>query len=108
LANTQSPRKELESAWVVLRLALRNAAKQYAPRLLERASGLGAQPSDPAQVEPIARKLNEMLGEEAGAGQASPTLRLLKNTFRPSDAERERRNLEKAFNAYLELWNKKG
>jgi len=41
---------------------------------------------------------------QAGEGQASPTMRFLKNTFRPNDAEKERRNLEKAFNTYLEAW----
>jgi hypothetical protein len=97
-------RKELQSAWMVLRLAIRNAATQYAPRHVERAGTLGGQPLDPAQVEPLARRLNEELAQQAGEGEASPTVRFFKNTFRPSDAEKERRNLEKAFNAYLDAW----
>lgn len=105
-ASAGSSRKELESAWMVLRLAMRSAAKGYAPRQLERMNAFGAQPVDPASVEPVARKLNEILVGEAGAGEASPTMRFLKNTFRPSEAEKERRNLEKAFNGYLAVWQK--
>lgn len=101
-----SSRKELESAWMVLRLALRSAAKQYAARLQERTNSLGGQPLDPAQVEPLARKLEEILAEESAAGVESPTRRLLNKAFRPNDAEKERRNLQKAFNGYLAAWEK--
>ena len=101
-------RKELQSAWMVLRLAIRNAASQYAPRHVERANALGGQPLDPEQVGPLAHRLNDDLAEQAGEGEASPTMRFLKNKFRPSDAEKERRNLEKAFNAYLDAWRAQG
>lgn len=97
--------KELQSSWMVLRLAIRNAASGYAPRLLEKTNAFGGQPLDPAQVQLVVRKLNEELEHAAAEGEASPALRLVKKIFKPNDAEKERRNLEKAFNTYLQNWN---
>jgi len=99
-----STRKELQSAWVLLRLGMREAAATYRSSMAPRISALPAAPPDPATVEPIARHLVEQLRREAAEGEASPTLRLLKKTFRPNVAEKRRRNLEKTFNAYLKTW----
>jgi len=83
---------------------MREAAATYKSSMATRISALPAAPPDPESVEPIARRLVEELTREAAEGEASPTLRLLKKTFRPNKAEKRRRNLEKTFNAYLKLW----
>ncbi len=97
-------RKELQSAWVLLRLGMREAAAAYRSPVAPRISALPAVPPDPASVEPIARHLIEELAREAGKGEASPIIRLLKRTFRPNEAEKTRRNVEKTFNDYVKLW----
>jgi hypothetical protein len=97
-------RRELQSAWVLLRLGMREAAAAYRSPVAPRISALPAAPPDPAEVEPIARRLMEELAREAGEGEASPTVRLLKKTFRPNEAEKKRRNVEKTFNDYLKVW----
>jgi hypothetical protein len=92
---------------VVLRLGLREAASSYRSPQLPRVNALPAEPPDPETVGPIARRLAEELAHEAAEGEASPTVRLLKKTFRPNEAEKTRRSLEKAFNAYLKVWQEK-
>ena len=98
-------KKELDSAWQVLRLALRTATLEYAERHLPRVSALSGQPVDPEQVAKLASQIESELEKISGQGQASPVLRALQKTFRPNRAEKERRRLEKAFNTYLEAWN---
>ena len=97
-------KKELQAAWVLLRLGMREAASEYRSSAAARVSALPAVPPDPSSVEPLARLLVDQLARESAGGEASPTIRLLKKTFRPNDAERTRRNLEKAFNDYLKAW----
>lgn len=103
MANPTS-RKELQSAWVLLRLGMREAAAAHRSPVAPRISALPAVPPDPASVEPIATRLIEELAREAAEGEASPTMRLLKKTFRPNEAEKTRRNIAKTFNDYLRLW----
>ena len=97
-------KKQLQEAWVLLRLGLREAAAAYNSPFAARISALPAIPPDPKFVEPLARRLVEEMTREAGEGELSPTIRLLKKTFRPNDAEKKRRNIEKTFNSYLSLW----
>jgi hypothetical protein len=101
---TPTTRKELQAAWVLLRLALREAAADHRSSLAPRISALPAVSPDPASVEPIAQTLVGELSREAGEGERSPTVRLLKKTFRPNKAEKRRRHVQKAFNDYLRLW----
>jgi hypothetical protein len=98
-------KKELDSAWKVLRLALRTAAMEYADRHLPRVSALSGQPVDPEQVEQLASQIEGELEKQSGEGQASPTIRVFRRVFRPNRAEKERRRLRKAFNEYLNVWN---
>ena len=98
-------KKELDSAWQVLRFALRTAALEYAERHLPRVSALSGQPVDPEQVSQLATQIEAELEKISREGQASPVLRALQKTFKPNRAEKERRRLEKAFNVYLQAWN---
>jgi hypothetical protein len=97
-------RKELQSAWVLLRLGMREAAAAYGSPMAPRINALPAVPPDPASVEPVASHLIEELALRAAEGETSPTIRLLKKTFRPNEAEKTRRNVEKTFNDYVKLW----
>jgi len=83
---------------------MREAAAAHRSPVAARVSALPAVPPDPSEVEPIARLLVGELARESAEGEASPTLRLLKKTFRPNKAEKTRRNVEKMFNSYLKAW----
>jgi hypothetical protein len=100
----QTPRQELQAAWVVLRLGLREAAALQRSVAAPRIAALPAAPPDPSVVEPLARLLVDQLARESAEGEPSPTLRLVKRAFRPSQADKRRRNIEKAFNDYLKAW----
>lgn len=98
-------KKELDSAWKLLRLALRTAAMEHAERHLPRVSALSGQPVDPQQVAQLATQIEAELEKLSGEGEASPVVRAVRRAFRPNRAERERRRLRKAFNDYLSAWN---
>ncbi|MEO6324407.1 MAG: hypothetical protein ABIT01_16705 [Thermoanaerobaculia bacterium] len=97
-------KKELNSAWQVLRLALRTAALEHSERLLPRVSALSGQPVDPEQVSQLATQMEAELQKLSGEGEASPVVRALRRVFKPNRAEKERRRLQKAFNDYLTAW----
>ena len=98
-------KKALDSAWQVLRLALRTATMEFAERHAPRVSALSGQPVDPEQVAQLASQIEAELERLSGEGQASPVVRFVQKIFRPNRAEKERRRLQKAFNAYLSAWN---
>jgi hypothetical protein len=99
-----SSKKQLQSAWVLLRFEMRDAASASRMPVLPRVNALPAEPPDPVSVEPTARNIIDALAKKAAEGEASPTIRLLKKAFRPNEAEKRRRKIEKLFNAYLKAW----
>ena len=99
-----NPKNELQAAWVLLRLDLREAAAAHRSAAAARIAALPATPPDPAVVEPIARLIVEQLQRETSADEPSPTLRILKKTFRPSPADKRCQRIQKTFNAYLKAW----
>lgn len=96
--------KELDSVWKILRFSLRHAAHEHSERNLTRVNALSGQPVDPEQVSELVRQIDADLEKEAGGDEASPVMRALKSRFRPSSADKERKQLKKAFNDYLKAW----
>jgi hypothetical protein len=96
--------KALDSAWQVFRLTLRYDAGMYAKALLPRIRQLPLEPTDPEQLEPLVRAVLAELDRNSVAEQASPVLRAVQKAFKPSEEERDRRKLKKAFDAYLKAW----
>jgi hypothetical protein len=76
----------------------------YAKAHLPRIRQLPLEPTDPEQLEPIVRAVLAELDRDSVAEQASPVLRAVQKAFKPSDEERDRRKLKKAFDAYLRAW----
>ncbi len=106
-APPSSSSQAIKSAWVILRLGIRDAARTHRSPQMSRADALPVDPPEPEKVEPILRRLVEELSLEAAEGEKSPTMRLLKQTFKPNKAELQRRNLEKAFKDYRKAWDSK-
>ncbi|HEV8269092.1 MAG TPA: hypothetical protein VGR00_12695 [Thermoanaerobaculia bacterium] len=97
-------KKELSSAWSVLRFTLRDAAKQFSSANATRVGALPADPPDPERVELVVKSVLREIESIGEAGEKSPILRVLKRTIAPSDADKAAKKLTKAFNDYLKAW----
>lgn len=98
------PSRSLKDAWVLLRLNLRDIARDYAERHKKSVSALSPDPVDPETIADLVRSLESELDRLAGESEKSPVLRGLKKVFAPNEYEKARRGLVKLFNAYLKAW----
>ncbi|MCL4809541.1 MAG: hypothetical protein KJ062_17390 [Thermoanaerobaculia bacterium] len=96
--------KGLGATWQVFRLTLRGTASEYAKAHVPRVSTLPLEPADPEWLAPMVNAVLAELDRTSVADEASPVLRSLKQAFRPSPEQRERRRLQKAFDAYARAW----
>jgi hypothetical protein len=96
--------KGLGATWQVFRLTLRGTASEYAKGHVPRVSTLPLEPADPEWLAPIVNAVLAELDRSSVADEASPVLRSIKQAFRPSPEQRERRRLKRAFDAYARAW----
>jgi len=71
-------KKELSSAWSVLRFTLRDATKQFSSANATRVGALPADPPDPERVELVVKSVLREIESIGEAGEKSPILRALK------------------------------
>jgi len=96
--------KKLGATWQVFRLTLRDTAGEYARAHLARVSAFPLEPTDPERLAPVVDAILAKLDRSSVAEEASPVLRAIKKTFRPSREEKYRKRLKKAFDAYASAW----
>ncbi len=99
-----STETSLGATWQVFRFTLRDTAAEYARAHVQRISSLPLEPTDPERLIPIVRAVLEELERTSDADEASPVLRAVRKAFRPSNEEKYRRRLKKAFEAYARAW----
>lgn len=97
--------RSLKDAWVLLRLNLRDIARDYMDRHLKTVSALSPDPVEPENIASLVQSFESELNRLAGESEKSPVLRNLKKVFAPNEYERTRRALVKLYNAYLKAWN---
>jgi hypothetical protein len=95
---------ELRKSWQVFRFTLRDTAGEYAKAHLARIASLPLEPTDPERLAPVVHAVLAELDRDAAADEASPVLRAVRRTFRPSPEERERRRLKRSFDAFTRAW----
>lgn len=96
--------KKLGASWQVFRFTLRDTAGEYAKAHLARVSSLPLEPTDPERLAPVVDAILAELDRSSVAEEASPVLRAIKKTFKPSREEQYRKRLKKAFDAYVGAW----
>lgn len=96
--------KGLDATWQVFRFKLRSTVSEHAKAHAPRIATLPLEPADPEWLAPIVDAVLAELDRRSVADEASPILRSLKNAFRPSPEQKERRRLKKAFDAYARAW----
>ncbi|MBK6406193.1 MAG: hypothetical protein IPN03_23180 [Holophagales bacterium] len=96
--------KALGATWQVFRLTLRDTAGEYARAHLARVSAFPLEPTAPERLAPVVDAILAELDRSCAAEEASPVLRVIKRTFRPSREEQYRKRLKKAFDAYSGAW----
>jgi len=100
--------KALGASWQVFRLTLRDVAAEYARAHAARIASLPLEPTDPERLAPVVHAVLSELQRDSVAEEASPVLRAVKKTFRPSAEERDERRLKRAFDAYARAWQARG
>ena len=100
--------KGLGASWQVFRFTLRDTAAEHAKGHVQRIGSLPLEPTDPERLAPIVGAVLAALDRDSTADEASPVLRAVKKAFRPSQGERDRRRLKKAFDAYAREWRARG
>lgn len=98
-------RKELDAAWRVFRLTLRDTALQFSKSYASRVNSIPLEAVDPERVAPLVHGVVGELDQMSTAGEASPVLRALKRALKPTEAERSRKRLATAFEQYAKAWN---
>ncbi|MBK8594788.1 MAG: hypothetical protein IPP07_31605 [Holophagales bacterium] len=96
--------KSLGAAWQVFRFTLRDTAAEYAKAHMTRIASLPLEPTDPDRVAPFVSAVLAELDRSSVADEASPVLRAMQKTFRPTREQKYRRRLAKAFDAYGSAW----
>lgn len=99
--------KKLGATWQVFRLTLRDTAGEYARAHLARVSAFPLEPTEPERLAPVVDAILAELDRSSVADEASPVLRAINRTFRPSREEKYRKRLKKAFDAYASAWKAK-
>ncbi len=94
----------LGANWQLFRFTLRDTAAEYAKAHVPRIAGLPLEPTDPERLAPVVEAVLAELDRSSVAEEASPVLRALKRTFRPSREEKYRKRLKKAFESYAGAW----
>jgi hypothetical protein len=96
--------KQLNDAWVLLRLNLRDISRDYVSNHKKAVEGLPLEPTDPERIAPMVKSMASELDRMAGGSEKSPVLRKIKKAFLPNDYEKSRRRIVKSFNVYLKAW----
>ncbi len=95
---------KVRASWQVFRLTLRDTAGEYAKAHQARISAFPLEPTDPERLAPVVDAILAELDRSSVAEEASPVLRAIKKTFKPSREEKYRKRLKKAFDAYASAW----
>lgn len=96
--------KQLKDAWVLLRLNLRDIARDYVSNHQKAVDALPPEPTDPERIAPMVKAIASELDRLAGGSEKSPVLRNIKKVFIPNDYEKSRRRIVKSFDVYLKAW----
>ena len=100
--------KALDAAWQVFRFTLRDTVAEYARAHAPRIATVPLEPTDPERLETIVHGVLAELERTSDADEASPVLRAARRAFRPTNEEKYRRRLKKAFDAYVRAWQARG
>ncbi len=98
-------KRSLKETWVLLRLNLREMARDHAENYLRMVNALPVEPVEPDRIASLVNSLSSNVERMATEKEKSPILRTLKRCLFPDDAQKALKRLGHSFVAYQRAWS---